>query len=94
MAPPESLVFLLGFFEPEPDPKSDPDPDPDDPPDEEPVWFGEGPLEDEESEPGEGLGRLLFLLVGVEEGTRPSSTLEHICSPSACTSIPSHQLQL
>lgn len=98
IAPPESLVFLLGLFEPEPDdPPDDPPEDPPeelpDPPDEEPVGFGEDPFEDEEPESGEGLGRILFLLVGVGEGTSPSSTLRHSCSPASCASIRSHQLQ-
>lgn len=100
MAPPESLVFLLGLFEPEPEPEPepeldpdpeldpepepelDPEPEPDDPPDE-PLGFGEDPFEDEEPEPAERLG-LLFLLVGVEEGTSPPSTLRHSCSPATC----------
>lgn len=84
MAPPESLVFLLGLFEPEPEPELDPDPD--DPPDE-PLGLGEDPFEDEEPELGEGLGLLLLLLVGVEEGTSPPSTLRHSCSPATCASI-------
>lgn len=89
MAPPESLVFLLGLFEPEPEPEVDPEPEPDDPPEppDEPLGFGEDPFEDEEPEPGEGLGLLLLLLVGVEEGTSPPSTLRHSCSPATCASI-------
>lgn len=107
MAPPESLVFLLGLIEPEPDPELDPEPEPeldpepepDDPPDDppvppdEPLGFGEDPFEDEEPEPGEGLGLLLLLLVGVEEGTSPPSTLRQSSSPAACASTQCHQLQ-
>lgn len=95
MAPLESLVFLLGLFEPEPEPELDSEPEPDDPPDDppeppdEPLGFGEDPFEGEEPEPGEGLGLLLLLLVGVEEGTSPSSTLRHNCSPASCASIQS-----
>jgi hypothetical protein len=105
MAPLESLVFLLGLFEPnepsEPEPEPEPD-DPDDPPDEPPddppdspdeelVGFGDPPAVTRLTEE---LGILLLLPVELLEapGISPSRKSAHISSLANCASIQSRQL--